>query len=353
MTAAQFQTGSQSNDAAKAAQAALGPDTAAKSMAGKVCLITGATGGIGLITAQVLAAQGARLVLVSRSVQKCEATVAQIKASTGNDQISFIAGDLSLMAQVRQVAEQFLAQNDRLDVLINNAGAVFSSRQVTAEGYEMTMALNHLNYFYLTQLLQDVLLASAPARIVNVSSDAHKGGSIKFDDLMSEKKYSAFGVYSMSKLANVMFTYELARRLEDSGVTANALHPGFVASNFGRSNGGIWGAIMPLGPEVCHHPRERRGDDHLPGGFARRRRCDRQVLRQAAAGQVVGRILRPGRPTPPLGHERPVGPAGCEDMRTNVPGTGERKRSHDVPGTLLHPSYAVLHRAIRRQADIA
>lgn len=245
MTAAQFQSQAEpkAEGAAKTAPAA---PAAAKSMAGKVCLITGATGGIGLITAQVLAAQGARLVLVSRSAQKCEATAAQIRASTGNDQITFIAGDLSLMAQVRHVAEQFLAQNDRLDVLINNAGAVFSSRQVTAEGYEMTMALNHLNYFYLTQLLQDVLLASAPARIVNVSSDAHKGGSIKFDDLMSEKKYSAFGVYSMSKLANVMFTYELARRLEDSGVTANALHPGFVASNFGRSNGGIWSAIMPL-----------------------------------------------------------------------------------------------------------
>lgn len=246
MAAAQSQAGSQSNGAAKAAQAALNSETAAKNMAGKVCLITGATGGIGLITAHALAAQGARVVLVSRSAQKCEATAAEIKAATGNDQVTFIAGDLSLMAQVRRVAEQFLAQNDRLDVLINNAGAVFSSRQVTAEGYEMTMALNHLNYFYLTQLLQDVLLASAPARIVNVSSDAHKGGSIKFDDLMSEKKYSAFGVYSMSKLANVMFTYELARRLEDSGVTANALHPGFVASNFGRSNGGIWSAIMPL-----------------------------------------------------------------------------------------------------------
>jgi NAD(P)-dependent dehydrogenase (short-subunit alcohol dehydrogenase family) len=215
-------------------------------MAGKVCLITGATGGIGLIAAQALAAQGAKVVLVSRSAQKCEATAAQIRSATGNDQVSYIAGDLSLMAQVRQVAEQFLARFNRLDVLINNAGAVFSSRQVTAEGYEMTMALNHLSYFYLTQLLQDRLLASAPARIINVSSDAHKGGSINFDDLMSEKKYSAFGVYSMSKLANVLFTYELARRLEDSGVTANALHPGFVASNFGRSNGGIWGAVMPL-----------------------------------------------------------------------------------------------------------
>src|SRR5829696_36027 len=112
-----------------------------QSMAGKVCLITGATGGIGLITAQVLAAQGAKIVLVSRSAQKCEAAAAQIKASTGNDAVTYIAGDLSLMAQVRQVAEQFLARNDRLDVLINNAGAVFSSRQVTAEGYEMTMAL--------------------------------------------------------------------------------------------------------------------------------------------------------------------------------------------------------------------
>jgi NAD(P)-dependent dehydrogenase (short-subunit alcohol dehydrogenase family) len=150
------------------------------------------------------------------------------------------------MTQVRHVAEQFLAQYGRLDVLVNNAGAVFATRQVSADGYEMTMALNHLNYFYLTQLLQERLLGSAPARIVNVSSDAHRAGSIGFDDLMSERKYSGFRVYSMSKLANVMFTYELARRLEGSGVTANALHPGFVASNFGRSNGGMWGVLMPI-----------------------------------------------------------------------------------------------------------
>jgi NAD(P)-dependent dehydrogenase (short-subunit alcohol dehydrogenase family) len=213
---------------------------------GKVCLITGATGGIGLITAQVLARQNFRLVLVSRSAEKCAAVAEQIRSATGNQGVTYIAGDLSRMAEVRRIAGEFLARHDRLDVLINNAGAVFTSRQVTAEGYEMTMALNHLNYFYLTQLLQDRLLASAPARIVNVSSDAHRGGAIKFDDLMSEKKYSAFGVYAMSKLANVMFTYELARRLEDSGVTANALHPGFVASNFGRSNGGMMGALMPI-----------------------------------------------------------------------------------------------------------
>jgi NAD(P)-dependent dehydrogenase (short-subunit alcohol dehydrogenase family) len=215
-------------------------------MQGKVCLITGATGGIGLVTAQVLAQQGAKVVLVSRSAEKCAAVAAQIKATTGNGDVTHIAGDLSLLSEVRQVAAQFLAAHDRLDVLINNAGALFTARQVTAEGYEMTMALNHLNYFYLTQLLQERLLASAPARIVNVSSDAHKGGSINFDDLMSTKKYSAFGAYAMSKLANVLFTYELARRLEDSGVTANALHPGFVASNFGRSNGGMMGAVMPI-----------------------------------------------------------------------------------------------------------
>jgi retinol dehydrogenase 12 len=213
---------------------------------GKVCLVTGATGGIGLVTAQALALQGAHVVIVSRNAEKCAQVTTQLKAKTGHADIEYIAGDLSAMNQVREVAEQFLTRHDRLDVLINNAGAVFSSRQVSADGYEMTMALNHLNYFYLTQLLQDALLKSAPARIINVSSDAHKGGSINFDDLMSEKKYNAFGVYAMSKLANVLFTYELARRLEDSGVTANTLHPGFVASNFGRSNGGMWGMLMPL-----------------------------------------------------------------------------------------------------------
>ena len=212
----------------------------------KVCLVTGATAGIGLITAQALAAMNATVVVVSRSEQKCADTVSQLKLKTADPNIDFIAGDLSVMSQVKQVADQFLQRYDRLDVLVNNAGAVFSSRQVSADGYEMTMALNHLNYFYLTQLLQDCLLKSAPARVVNVSSDAHRSGSINFDDLMSEKKYSAFGVYSMSKLANVLFTNELAQRLEDTGVTANSLHPGFVASNFGKNNGGMWGMLMPV-----------------------------------------------------------------------------------------------------------
>lgn len=218
--------------------------SATPNLTGRVILVTGATGGIGLITADTLAQQGAQVVLVSRSAQKCAAVAEQIRQKSGKQNVDYIAGDLSTMAQVQQVASQFLARYDRLDVLVNNAGAVYADRQRSADGYEMTMALNHLNYFYLTQLLQELLLKSAPSRIVNVSSDAHRAGKMNFDDLMSEKRYSSFGVYSMSKLANVLFTYELARRLEDSGVTANALHPGFVATNFGRSNGGIWSPLM-------------------------------------------------------------------------------------------------------------
>ena len=215
-------------------------------LSGKIALVTGATAGIGLITAEALAKMGATVVIVSRNEQKCRDVVAQIQANTGNTRVEYIAGDLSAMAQVCAVAAEFLRRYDRLHILVNNAGAFINDRQVSADGYEMTFALNHLNYFYLTQLLQDTLIASAPARIVNVSSDAHRGGKINFDDLMSEKSYSGFGVYSMSKLANVLFTNELAQRLEDSGVTANSLHPGFVATNFGKNNGGIVGFFMPV-----------------------------------------------------------------------------------------------------------
>ena len=215
-------------------------------LSGKIALVTGATAGIGLITAEALARMGATLVIVSRNEQKCQDVVAQIQANTGNTRVEYIAGDLSAMAQVRNVATEFLRRYDRLHILVNNAGAFINDRQVSVDGFEMTFALNHLNYFYLTQLLLDTLIASAPARIVNVSSDAHRGGKINFDDLMSEKSYSGFGVYSMTKLANVLFTNELAQRLEDSGVTANSLHPGFVATNFGKNNGGIVGFFMPV-----------------------------------------------------------------------------------------------------------
>jgi retinol dehydrogenase-12 len=215
-------------------------------LSGKIALVTGATAGIGLITAEALAKMGATVVIVSRSEEKCRNVVAQIQANTGNARVEYIAGDLSVMAQVRAVAAEFLRRYDRLHILVNNAGAFINDRQVSADGYELTFALNHLNYFYLTQLLQDTLIASAPARIVNVSSDAHRGGKLNFDDLMSEKSYNGFGVYSMTKLANVLFTNELAQRLEGTGVTANSLHPGFVATNFGKNNGGIVGFFMPV-----------------------------------------------------------------------------------------------------------
>jgi NAD(P)-dependent dehydrogenase (short-subunit alcohol dehydrogenase family) len=212
----------------------------------KIVLVTGATNGIGKITAQRLAEQGAHVVIVSRSAQKCAAVSDEIRTQSGNPNVEWIAADLSTLAGIEEAAAEFRARHQRLHVLINNAGGVFADRLATADGYEMTFALNHISYFLLTQLLRDLLVASAPARIVNVSSDAHYGGAMNFDDLMGAKKYSSWSAYSQSKLANVLFTYSLARQLEGTGVTANVLHPGFVATGFGRNNGGLMGMVMPL-----------------------------------------------------------------------------------------------------------
>ena len=212
----------------------------------KIVLVTGATNGIGKVTAQRLAEQGAHVVNVSRSAQKCAAVSDEIRTQSGNPKVEWIAADLATLAGVEEAAAEFRARHQQLHVLINNAGGVFADRIETVDGYEMTFALNHLSYFRLTQLLRDMLIASAPARIVNVSSDAHYGGSMNFDDLMGVKKYSSWAAYSQSKLANVLFTYALARQLAGAGVTANALHPGFVATGFGRNNGGLMGMVMPL-----------------------------------------------------------------------------------------------------------
>jgi len=212
----------------------------------KTALVTGATNGIGKVTALRLAAQGGRVVIVSRSVEKCSATVDEIRTQTGNPNVEWIAADLSTLAGVDEAAAEFRARHQELHVLVNNAGGFFAERIVTADGYEMTFALNHLNYFRLTQQLRDLLVSSAPARVVNVSSDAHYGGAMNFEDQMGAQKYSSWRAYSQSKLANVLFTYALARQLEGSGVTANALHPGFVASGFGRNNSGWMGMLMPL-----------------------------------------------------------------------------------------------------------
>lgn len=206
-------------------------------MRDKVCLVTGATSGIGLVTAHELAARGARVVLVGRNREKCDAAVRQIQAATGNQQVEALLADLSSQQQVRDLARQFRERHPRLDVLVNNAGGIWRPRQTTVDGLEMTFAVNHLSYFLLTLSLLDLLKASAPSRIVNVSSHAHEGATLDFDDLQGERRYGAWRAYCRSKLANLLFTYELARQLAETGVTANALHPGWVATGFAGNNG--------------------------------------------------------------------------------------------------------------------
>jgi retinol dehydrogenase 14 len=216
-------------------------------MTGKTVLVTGATNGIGKVTALELARQGANISIVARNEAKGKATLGEIGNATGNANLELLVGDLSSMNDVRRVAQEFKAKHTKLHVLVNNAGGVFDTRQTTADGLEYTFAFNHLAYFLLTNLLLDTLKASAPSRIVNVSSAAQANGKIDFDDLMGEKRYSGFGAYSASKLANVMFTYALARKLSGTGVTVNALHPGMVATGFGsNSQSGLWRAVMPL-----------------------------------------------------------------------------------------------------------
>lgn len=217
-----------------------------KPLNGRICMVTGATGGIGAVTAQALARQGATVVVVGRSREKSVATVARIKEQTGNSEVEFMLADLSSQKEVRRLAERFKSRYRRLNVLVNNAGAIFRKRRETVDGFEMTFALNHLSHFLLTNLLLDTIKASAPARIINVSSESHRRAKMNFDDLQRRKKYGAMNAYGQSKLANVLFTYELARRLDGSGVTANALHPGFVATNFGENMEGIFGLFVRL-----------------------------------------------------------------------------------------------------------
>jgi NAD(P)-dependent dehydrogenase (short-subunit alcohol dehydrogenase family) len=220
----------------------------ATNMQGKTVLISGATNGIGKQSALELAKMGAQVVIIGRNKAKTEETLHEIQTGSGNKDVHALIADLSSMAEVRRVAGDFRKQFSRLDVLLNNAGGVFSTRQETVDGYEMTFALNHLSYFLLTNLLLDMLKASAPSRIVNVSSDAQSGGVLDFNDLQLKNSYSmsGFKAYAQSKLMNVMFTYELARRLAGTGVTANVLHPGFVNTGFGKNNRGLMQMIMGL-----------------------------------------------------------------------------------------------------------
>jgi retinol dehydrogenase-12 len=230
-------------------------------MQGKMCLVTGATSGIGLVTARVLAYQGATVVVAGRNPERGTATVNRIRQESGNSAVELLLADLSAQVQVQQLAEEFLRRFARLDVLVNNAGAIFSRRRLSPDGIEMTFALNHLGYFLLTNLLLDTLKASAPARIINVSSDAHRRGYVNFVDLQGQHHYSGWRAYCQSKLANLLFTYELARRLEGTGVTANAMHPGFVATGFGRNNHGLFAMLIRLAQLTALSP--ERGAETL------------------------------------------------------------------------------------------
>jgi retinol dehydrogenase 12 len=210
----------------------------------KVCMVTGANAGIGKETAAELARRGAHVVMVSRSRERGEIARADIISSTGNHRVDLLLADLSSQASIRAMAAQFKETHDRLDVLVNNAGAFLQQRQESVDGIEMTFALNHLGYFMTTLLLWDRLVAGEPARVINVSSDAHRMAKINFNDLQRKRWYQGFQAYGQSKLANVLFTYELDRRRGGAAVTINAAHPGFVASNFGQNNSGLVGLIM-------------------------------------------------------------------------------------------------------------
>ena len=227
-------------------------------MNGKVVLITGATGGIGKETARALAAQGATVVVSGRDPGRLESAVEELKADRPQGSIESLVMDLASLDSVRSGAAEALSRWDRLDVLINNAGVVLSGRQESPDGLELTMATNHFGHFLLTGLLLDRLKASAPARIVNVSSLAHRGArSVGLNDLQSQASYSAMSVYSRSKLANLLFTKELAQRLEGTGVSAFAVHPGVVRTGWGRSGDtrGFLNAFLSLGVLIQISPR--------------------------------------------------------------------------------------------------
>ena len=215
-------------------------------MQDKVVVATGATSGIGEVAAVRLAERGARIVFIARDPARAEATLAKLRAAGSGVLHRFHLADLSLMADTRRVAAEIAAAEPRIDVLINNAGAVFDRRVVTSEGLELTFALNHMAYFVLTEGLKARLVGSAPARIVSTASAAHQGVRLDFDDLQSARSFSAMGAYGRSKLCNILFTRELARRMAGTGVTANCLHPGVVATRFGDDAGGLLGLMMPL-----------------------------------------------------------------------------------------------------------
>jgi retinol dehydrogenase 14 len=251
-------------------------------MEGTTVLITGATSGIGKATAIRLAELGAQVALVGRDPDRTRATASEIR-SAGGQAHTFVA-DLSSQAEVRRLASEALERLDRIDVLVNNAGGYWNTRQVTADGLEHTFAVNHLAPFLLTNLLLERLLENAPARVVTVASNAQRLGYIDFDDLQGERAYSGARAYNQSKLANVMFTYELARRLAGTPVTANALHPGVVNTSFGADDPGFTQRlVVPLTRPFMRTPQRGAATSVA-------------LAADPELGRVSGRFFADGRP---------------------------------------------------------
>ena len=255
-----------------------------RQMAGRTVLVTGGTGGIGKATAAGLAALGANLAITGRDHERAEDTAREIRAASSG-QVEAFAADMSTLSEVRRLADEVLQRLPRIDVLINNVGGYWNTRHVTADGLERTFALNHLAPFLLTNLLLDRLAHSAPARVVTVASNAHEQGRIDFDDLQGERSYSGARAYSQSKLANVLFTYELARRLSDTSVTAQALHPGLVRTGFGSEDPGLVQRLfVPFVRPFMRAP-------------ARGAATSIHVASEPALEQVTGRYFAKSRPT--------------------------------------------------------
>ena len=225
-------------------------------MKGKVVVITGATSGIGQVAAEELAGMGTRIVQVARDRERGEAALKRLRERAPGISHSIHYADLSRISEMKRVASEIAKAEPRIDVLMNNAGAMFGSRRVSEDGLELTFALNHLAYFVLTDGLRQRLAESAPARVVSTSSDAHKGNTLDLDDLQSAKAYRGFKVYGISKLCNILFTRELARKLAGTGVTANCLHPGFVDTRFGDQAGGAFSMVVRVAKNFALTPQK-------------------------------------------------------------------------------------------------
>ncbi len=256
------------------------------SLAGRHAVVTGATSGIGLHTALGLARLGASVALVARDREKGANTLAAAREASAGGAPSLFLADLASLAQVRRAAAELAAALPRVDILVNNAGALHMTRKVTEDGLEMTFAVNHLAPFLLTSLLLPKLRASAPARVVTVASEAHRSGPLDFDDLQSERGYAGMKVYGRSKLANILFSNELARRLEGSGVTSNSLHPGVVATGFGKNDRGWMHLLVTLARPFLLSPEKGA-------------RTPLHVAASPAVVNVSGRYFKDGREASP------------------------------------------------------